>query len=239
MRNSRTVAVFMVILVSHQKVAVKNRPRRLKAWHDSFPAMSEAKPLRFAVTGGIGCGKSATGDALKSLGVAVVDSDDLTHDLLAGDAEVHAAIRARFGETVFSQGKVNRRALGAVIFADPAARTDLEAILHPRIRALTDEWLASQPATQAAAVIIPLLYEVGRDKDFAIAVSVACSPATQSERLKQRGWSEAEISRRLGAQLPTEEKVKRAQGVIWTEGALENHAEQWRLVMPSLGGRLA
>ncbi len=201
--------------------------------------MSEAKPLRFAVTGGIGCGKSATGAALKTLGVAVLDSDDLAHALLAGDVAVHAAIRARFGEGVFSEGTINRRALGAIVFANPTARTDLEAILHPRIRTQTDEWLAAKPASQAAAVIIPLLYEVGRDQDFTTVVSVACSPATQSERLKQRGWSEAEISRRLAAQLPTEEKVKRAQAVIWTEGAVENHAEQWRSVLPALSRRLA
>ncbi len=201
--------------------------------------MSQVKPLRFAVTGGIGCGKSATGEALKTLGVAVLDSDDLTHDLLAGDDAVHAAIRARFGEGVFRDGKVDRRALGAVVFADPAARADLEAILHPRIRTLTDEWLATRPTTQPAAVIIPLLYEVGRDKDFTIAVSVACSPATQSERLKQRGWSEAEISRRTTAQLSVEEKVKRAQAVIWTEGAVENHADQWRSVLPALSRRTA
>ncbi len=201
--------------------------------------MSEAKPLRFAVTGGIGCGKSATGTALQGLGVAVLDSDDLAHALLSGDAAVHAAIRARFGDGVFSDGKVDRRALGAVVFAALATRADLEAILHPRIRTLTDEWLAAQPATQPAAVIIPLLYEVGRDEDFAIVVSVACSPATQSARLKQRGWSETEISRRLAAQLPTEEKVKRAQAVIWTEGAVENHAEQWRTILPQLAHRLA
>jgi dephospho-CoA kinase len=201
--------------------------------------MSEAKPLRFAVTGGIGCGKSATGAALKALGVAVLDSDDLAHALLAGDAAVHAAIRARFGEGVFREGTIDRPALGAVVFADPAARADLEAILHPRIRTLTDEWLAAQPATQPAAVIIPLLYEVGRDRDFPLAVCVACSPASQLERLKQRGWSGTEISRRLAAQLPTEEKVKRAQAVIWTEGALANHAEQWRTVLPPLSRRSA
>lgn len=201
--------------------------------------MSKMEPLRFAVTGGIGCGKSATGEALKALDVAVLDSDDLTHTLLANDAAVHAAIRARFGEGVFRDGKVDRRALGAVVFADPAARADLEAILHPRIRKLTDVWLAACPPTQPAAVIIPLLYEVGRDKDFPLVVSVACSSVTQNGRLKQRGWSETEISRRIAAQLPTEEKVKRAQAVIWTEGAVENHVGQWRSVLPALSHRTA
>lgn len=196
--------------------------------------MSQVKPLRLAVTGGLGCGKSATGAALKSLGVAVLDSDDLAHELLAHDAAVHAAIRARFGECVFSEGTINRRALGSIVFADPAARTELEAILHPRIRRLTDEWLASVPATQPAAVIIPLLYEVGRDADFRFVACIACSPVLQHERLKQRGWADDEIARRLAAQLPTEEKVKRAHVVIWTDGAIENHTEQWQRVLSRL-----
>ena len=196
--------------------------------------MSQVKPLRFAVTGGIGCGKSATGAALKTLGVAVLDSDDLAHTLLAGDTAVQGAIRARFGAGVFSAGQINRRVLGDLVFADPAARIDLEAILHPRIRRLTDQWLAALPVTPPAAVLIPLLYEVGRDADFPFVACVACAPTIQHERLQQRGWSDDEIARRLAAQLPTGEKVKRAHVVIWTDGAIENHEEQWQRVLPRL-----
>ena len=199
--------------------------------------MSQPKPLRFAVTGGIGCGKSATGAALQSLGVAVLDSDGLVHDFLTRDADVQTAIRARFGDGVFRDGTVDRRALAAIVFADAAARADLEIILHPRVRTATDAWLAAQGATQSCAVIIPLLYEVGREKDFPLVACVACSPALQHERLRQRGWSEEEIARRLAAQWPTEEKVKRAQIVIWTDGAPENHAAQWRRALPELARR--
>lgn len=193
--------------------------------------MNEPKPLRLAVTGGIGCGKSATGAALQSLGVAVLDSDAVVHELLSHDAEVRSAILARFGNSVFRDGRVDRRALAPIVFADSAARSDLEGILHPRVRTATDAWLLAQPATRPCAVIIPLLYEVGRDRDFPLAACVACSPALQQERLRQRGWSDEEITRRLAAQLPVEEKVRRAHVVIWTDGALENHGAQWRLVL--------
>ena len=199
--------------------------------------MSQPKPLCFAVTGGIGCGKSATGAALQSLGVAVLDADTVVHDLLTRDADVQTAIRARFGDGVFRDGKVDRRALAAIVFAEPAARADLEGLLHPRVRIATDAWLAAQPPTQPCAVIIPLLYEVGRDRDFPLVACVACSPALQRDRLGQRGWLEEEVFRRLAAQLPTEEKVKRAQIVIWTDGALENHAAQWGRVLPQLARR--
>lgn len=199
--------------------------------------MSQPKPVRLAITGGIGCGKSATGTALQSLGVAVLDADVVVHDLLARDAEVQATIRTRFGDGVCRDGQVDRRALAAIVFAEPAARADLEAVLHPRVRTATNAWLAAQPANQACAVIIPLLYEVGRDVDFPVVACVACSPALQRQRLRGRGWSDQEIDHRLAAQLPLEEKVKRAQIVIWTDGALANHLEQWRKVLPQLRDR--
>lgn len=197
-----------------------------------MPPMPALNPLRLVITGGIGCGKSLAGETLASLGVAVLDSDQVAHELLAGDPAVREAIRSRFGPSVFTDGTVNRRALGSVVFTDEHARKDLEAILHPRIRIRTDEWLAAQPSSQPAAVIIPLLYEVGRDRDFPLVACVACSPEVQHQRLRQRGWTEQEIQRRLAAQLPVEEKIKRAQVVIWNDGSKEAQADQWKLVLP-------
>ncbi len=193
--------------------------------------MGERLFRRIGITGGIGCGKSATGAALQSLGVPVLDTDAVAHELLAADTEARAAIRARFGDGVFAGDAVNRQALGQVVFADPAARKDLEAILHPRIQARTEAWLAEQTKTGPAAVLIPLLYEVGREKSFDLCVCVACSPDTQRARLRERGWSDTEIDRRNAAQLPVEEKIKRADVVIWTDGAMENHVAQWRRVL--------
>jgi dephospho-CoA kinase len=193
--------------------------------------MSERLFRRIGITGGIGCGKSATGAALQSLGVPVLDTDAVAHELLASDTGARAAIRARFGDEVFAGDEVNRKALGQVVFADPAARKDLEAILHPRIQVRTAAWLAEQTKTGPAAVLIPLLYEVGQEKAFDLCVCVACSPETQRARLRERGWSDAEIDRRNAAQLPAEEKIKRAEVVIWTEGAMESHVAQWRRVL--------
>jgi dephospho-CoA kinase len=126
---------------------------------------------------------------------------------------------------------VDRSALGRVVFADPVARKDLEAILHPRIQARTEAWLAEQTQHGPAAVLIPLLYEGGREKDFDLCVCVACSPETQRARLRERSWSDEEIARRNAAQLSVDEKIKRADVVIWTDGAMENHAAQWRRVL--------
>lgn len=193
--------------------------------------MKPRNPRRIAVTGGIGCGKSATGAALRALGVPVLDTDEVAHALLANDAAAKTAIRERFGDGVFAGDAVNRKALGQLVFGDPGARKDLEAILHPRIQARTDEWMTAQPEGQPAAVLIPLLYEVGREKAFDLCVCVACSPATQRLRLQERGWTDAEIDRRNAVQLSVEEKIKRADVVIWTDGAMENHEAQWRAVL--------
>jgi dephospho-CoA kinase len=193
--------------------------------------MKPRNPRRIAVTGGIGCGKSATGAALRALGVPVLDTDEVAHALLANDADAKTAIRERFGAGVFAGDAVDRKALGQVVFAEPGARKDLEAILHPRIQAQTDAWLAAQPEAHPAAVLIPLLYEVGREKAFDLCVCVACSPSTQRARLRERGWSDAEIDRRNAAQLSVDEKIKRADVVIWTDGAMENHEAQWRAVL--------
>ncbi len=193
--------------------------------------MSGRSFRRIGITGGIGCGKSATGEALRALGVPVLDTDMVAHELLAGDAEAQAAIRARFGDGVFTGPAVDRPALGRVVFGDPVARKDLEAILHPRIQDRTEAWLAEQTQRGLAAVLIPLLYEVGREKAFDLCVCVACSPETQRARLRERGWSDEEIARRNAAQLSVDEKIKRADVVIWTDGAMENHAAQWRRVL--------
>jgi dephospho-CoA kinase len=193
--------------------------------------MKPRNPRRIAVTGGIGCGKSATGAALRALGVPVLDTDEVAHALLANDADAKAAIRERFGVGVFAGDAVDRKALGQVVFAEPGARKDLEAILHPRIQAQTDAWMVAQPEAQPAAVLIPLLYEVGREKAFDLCVCVACSPSTQRARLRERGWSDAEIDRRNAAQLSVDEKIKRADVVIWTDGVMENHEAQWRAVL--------
>lgn len=195
--------------------------------------MSSRSFRRIGITGGIGCGKSATGEALRALGVPVLDTDTVAHELLAGDADAQSAIRARFGDGVFAGPAVDRPALGRVVFADPAARKDLEAILHPRIQAQTDAWLAEQTQRGPAAVLIPLLYEVGREKAFDLCVCVACSPETQRARLRERGWSDEEIDRRNAAQLSVDEKIKRADVIIWTDGVRENHEAQWRRVLGS------
>jgi dephospho-CoA kinase len=120
---------------------------------------------------------------------------------------------------------------------DPAARRDLENIIHPAVQQATNAWFDSlDPARYAIALAdIPLLYEVGRERDFDAVIVTAVDPETQVRRVIDRdGATEAEARQRLAAQLPIEDKVRRADFVIHTDGTFEQTGEQVRRVLDQL-----
>jgi dephospho-CoA kinase len=186
------------------------------------------------MTGGIGMGKSAAADILRQRGVVVVDTDDLARLVVAPGQPALGEIQLAFGPgLVGADGQLRRAELARIIFSDAAARQQLEAILHPRIREL---WLAQlrtwrEEGIAVAVVVIPLLFETQAEASFDAVVCVACSAATQRERLSARGWAEAEVERRKAAQLPVLDKMLRSNYVIWTEGGLDVHAQQWERIL--------
>jgi dephospho-CoA kinase len=188
----------------------------------------------FGVTGGVGMGKSTAGEFLRQQGVSVSDTDVIARQLVEPGQPALEEIVGRFGPSVLSAGgRLNRRELARLVFPDPAARADLEAILHPRIRAAwgaaVEDWRAAGNAT--GAVIIPLLFETGAAALFDAVVCLACSGASQWQRLRQRGWSDGEIRQRLEAQFPLEQKIAQSDFVVWTDTTLEAHAEQLRRIL--------
>jgi dephospho-CoA kinase len=180
---------------------------------------------RVALTGGIATGKSYVRSRFEGLGVPTIDADVLARDIVARGTPGLAAVVSRFGRSVLDAGgALDRQKLGKIVFADSEARKALEAIVHPAVRRATEHWFASlDPARHPFAVAdIPLLYEVGRDRDFDAVIVTACTPETQLRRLMQRdGLSEADARQRLEAQLPIDEKTKRADFVIRTNAT--NH----------------
>jgi dephospho-CoA kinase len=159
---------------------------------------------------------------LAELGWTRVDSDEIVRDLLARDDNVKTAVGARFGAGVLSaDGAINRRALADVVFADPEALSDLEAILHPRVRATWQAAVAQHAGGGRLVVEIPLLFEKGLEKEFDFTVCVACDPGVQAERLASRGFSPQEASRRIARQLPLAQKIERADFVITNNGSLD------------------
>jgi len=186
------------------------------------------------LTGGIGMGKSASAQLLRSRGVPVMDTDDLARQVVEPGQPALAEIRDAFGaEIVGPDGRLRRDDLARRVFADPAARQRLEEILHPRIRALwraqVDNWRAE--GRPLAVVVIPLLFETKAEAELDATICVACSAATQQQRLQARGWSPAQIEQRLQAQWPVETKMARADYVIWTEAGLDVHAAQLERIL--------
>jgi dephospho-CoA kinase len=188
----------------------------------------------FGITGGIGMGKSTAARILSARGVAVVDADDLARQAVHSGEPALAEIRAAFGVSVLdATGELNREALARIVFTDTSALKKLEAILHPRIQQLwqaqLETWRGEGRAV--AAVIIPLLFETGAESGFDTVVCIACTSATQHQRLRARGWTSEQIEQRIVAQMPVTDKMLRANYVVWSEGDLGVLARQFDRIL--------
>lgn len=194
----------------------------------------------FGVTGGVGMGKSTVAKLLPPRGVAVADADAIAHQLTQPGQPALSEISQAFGRAVFnSDATLNRRELAGIVFGDAKACAKLEAILHPAIRAVWQAEVARwrSEGLERGAVIIPLLFETGAESFFDATICVACSIATQQSRLRARGWTPEQIAGRLSAQWPVEQKIARADFVVWTDPPLEIAAMQLERIIDS-GGRL-
>lgn len=179
---------------------------------------------KIALTGGIATGKTYVGDRLREAGVPMVDADVLSREVVSPGSPALAAIRKRFGpDAVRRDGTMDRVRVAQIVFKDKRARLDLEAIIHPAVIQAVNEFFAALPKrTPFAVADIPLVYETGRDKDFDAIVVVACPREMQLQRLMERNkLSKEDAERRLAAQLPIDQKVKKATYVINNAGSFE------------------
>ena len=181
------------------------------------------------LTGGVGMGKSTAAGFFLQSGTRVVDTDELARQLVQPDQPALAEIARVFGKNFLTPaGTLKRDELARLVFADAAARQQLEAILHPRIRQGWQSQLElwRKENCPLAIVVIPLLFETLAEIHFDKIICVACSPAAQRERLAARGWTPEQIRQRIAAQLPVEQKLARSHFVIWSEGVPEVHRRQ-------------
>jgi dephospho-CoA kinase len=174
------------------------------------------------LTGGIACGKSSVAELLRARGVSVADADVFSHAAFAENTASFLQIKSQFGMKVLaSDGSIDRRALGEIVFADRQQLLQLEAIVHPVVKAMT---LAFRKKCQdekrkIAVYDVPLLFEKSMQSQFDIIIVVTCNFHLQKSRLMQRnGWSEAQAEVRIASQLPITEKVSKADFVIDNSG---------------------
>ena len=183
----------------------------------------------FGLTGGIGMGKSTAAQLLQARGVAVVDTDDLARQVVAPGQPAWREVQGVFGKGIIGpEGELRRNELARLVFSDLDARRKLEAILHPRIQELWSAQLTTWrgEGRTLAVVVIPLLYETQAEAHFDAVICVACTAATQQERLLARGWTAAESAQRIAAQWPVAQKMAQADYVVWTEAGTDVHAQQ-------------
>lgn len=176
--------------------------------------------MKLGLTGGIGCGKSTVVGLFREAGWRTIESDAVVRELLATDPTVQAQLRERWGETVFVDGAVDRRAVAARVFSDEVELKWLETLLHPRVRA---HWEASmQEAPEALWLVeIPLLFEKRLETRFDLTVCVSSPPDVVENRMVARGYTGAEIAQRRERQMSLEEKIERADHLISNAGSLE------------------
>ena len=175
--------------------------------------------ITVAVTGGIGSGKSTVSGVLRDKGAVVVDSDQLARQVVAAGTPGLAAIVDAFGAGVLdSDGGLDRPALAAVVFADPAARAVLEGITHPRVRAAFAEQLRQAPRDAVVVNDIPLLTTVSVAATFHLVVGVHADVERRVERLLVRGLAEGDARARIAAQLTDDQRAPLCDVVLSNQG---------------------
>jgi dephospho-CoA kinase len=197
--------------------------------------------LHVGLTGGLASGKSFVGKVLQELGCFLIQADDLGRLVMAPGGAAYDAVAREFGPAILHpDGSIDRRRLAAIVFSDPARLAQLNALVHPPVRAraqaLAEDFFRRNPdgvAVTEAAILI----EAGSYKNYARLIVAVCRPEQQVERAMVRdGLSRSEVLDRLERQIPLQEKVKYADYIVDTSGSKEQTREQTQAVYQSLRG---
>lgn len=179
----------------------------------------------FGLTGNIGTGKSTVSWMFGELGIPVIDADEIAHDVIQPKSAAWKAIFERYGKTVLLADEViDRKSLARIVFQDEKERRFLESVIHPHIKEEIEHQIArlAKDGKPFVIVEVPLLFEVGWEKDFDAVIVVRCNEEQEIERCKQKfGFDREETLLRLRAQYPIERKANGAHAIIDNDGALE------------------
>ena len=201
------------------------------------PRNSGGPSVVVGLTGGIASGKSSVATLLAARGAVIIDADVLARDVVAKGAPLLDQVAERFGPSVLAaDGSLDRAALGRVVFADPVARQDLEALIHPAVRRRAAELQFAAPAGAVVVHVIPLLVETGQADSFDLVVVVDADEATQLDRIRTRDGLDDDASHaRIAAQATREHRLAAADVVIHNSGTpadLERQVDRlWQRLM--------
>lgn len=195
--------------------------------------------LQVGLTGGMATGKSTVGQELVRLGCHLLKADELGHKLLEKDGPCYEPVLAAFGRAILDQnGNIERRRLGMVVFNEGGALDKLNSIIHPAVFAYEAKWLREVEESEGQAIAIveaAILIETGSYKNFDKLIVTWCSEELMIGRAMARsGWTREEACRRIGKQMPADQKKTFADYVIDTSGTLESTLEQTRAVHAAL-----
>jgi len=190
------------------------------------------------LTGGIASGKSTVAAILKQLGAAVINADELSREVVQPERDAWKEIVKTFGADILQQDKtLDRKKLRTIVFDNPEARKKLEAIIHPKVRALAEERIRELAAAGRSIIVyeVPLLFEGQLHHWLRPVILVACDINTQKKRLRDRDHLTAtEAQRHIGAQMSLEEKRKLADYVIENTGSLEDLEQEVKSVLETI-----
>jgi dephospho-CoA kinase len=197
--------------------------------------------VRVGLTGGIASGKSLVAAELAARGAIIIDADVLAREVVEPGTPGLAAIIERFGPQVLTDGRLDRAHLAEIVFADPAARRDLERIVHPVVRARAAELERAAGSAAVVVHVIPLLVETGQQGNFDLVVTIDVDHETQIQRMMARnGFSRAEAESRIGAQAAREDRRAAADVVLDNSGdvaQLKDQIDALWAVLTSTGAR--
>jgi len=177
--------------------------------------------LRVALTGGIGSGKSLVGEILEELGALVIDSDQLAREVIERGSPGYEEVITAFGDSILSEGQIDRAKLAAVVFKEKDLRKKLESIIHPLVREAAEKLARNLPSGAILVNQIPLLVESDGAKRFDYVVTVSADEEIRRERLRLRGLKDYEITERMAAQVADLDREKIANYILRNDGSID------------------
>jgi len=177
--------------------------------------------LRVALTGGIGSGKSLVGEILEELGALVIDSDQLAREVIERGSPGYEEVITAFGDSILSEGQIDRAKLAAVVFKEKDLRKKLESIIHPLVREAAEKLAKNLPSGAILVNQIPLLVESDGAKRFDYVITVSADEEIRRERLRLRGLKDYEITERMAAQVADLDREKIANYILRNDGSID------------------